>query len=374
VRPLPDVHVALGDRAYDVHVGEGIVSSLGRLCIESGLASHATVVIAEGLVPTWLEGLKSTFEAVGPVPRVIEAPDGEKHKNLPSVRQLYRHLTILQHERSEPIIAVGGGTIGDVAGFVAATYLRGVPLVHVPTTLLAQVDSAIGGKTGVNLEAGKNLVGAFWQPRLVVCDTRFLASLPPPQIASGLAEVAKYGCIARPELLTAVRERLTDLQADRPRVEPQLVADCVAIKAGVVSGDERESDRRRILNFGHTFGHALEAATDYQELSHGEAVALGMLVALELSHTRLKLPRVDGDRVCELLRAIFPALTFPEIPFARLADTMARDKKVKEGRSIWVLLQKLGQPVIATIPDLQEVEAAAQTARERWNLTAGKRQ
>jgi 3-dehydroquinate synthase len=247
-----------------------------------------------------------------------------------------------------------------------------VPLVDVPTTLLAQVDSAIGGKTGVNLEAGKNLVGAFWQPRLVVCDTQFLASLPPEQIRSGLAEVVKYGCIGRPELLHTVRDNLHDLQSDPPRVAPQLVADCVAIKAGVVSEDERESDRRRILNFGHTYGHAVEAATDYRTVSHGEAVALGMLVALELSHARLGLSRSDCDTVYELLRMIFPALSFPRLDFERLTELFSRDKKVRDGESIWVLLQELGRPVMTAVSDPAEIEAAARAAQRRWHSEASR--
>lgn len=360
------IHVDVEPQGYPVYVDDGILARLGALCTDAGLSPRATLVTSEPLWHLYGEKAQASLHNYGFESRRILIPDGEHAKSLAEVEAIYRELAEARHERGDPIIALGGGTVGDVAGFAAATWLRGVPVVQVPTTLLAQVDSAIGGKTGVNLKAGKNLVGAFWQPRLVVCDTHLVASLPRRQVASGLAEVVKYACIARPVLLDMVGERLTQLLGEPSRVEPDLVALCVGAKAEVVAADTREADRRRMLNFGHTYGHALEATLGYEKLLHGEAVALGMLVALELSlkHTGLAEPTVE--RVTALLREIFRGLDFPDVPFASVTDAMKRDKKVQAGRSIWVLLRALGEPVMHYLPDLSAVENAIARARTRW--------
>jgi 3-dehydroquinate synthase len=310
-------------------------------------------------------GLRSAGLVVHP----ILVGDGEALKSLGRIIPIYARLARSGLERGEAVIAFGGGSVGDTAGFVAATYLRGVPLVQIPSTLLAQVDSAIGGKTGVNLPQGKNLVGAIWQPRLVVCDTSLLATLPPRQIASGLAEVVKYGCIARPDLLERTERRLSRLLGRPSHIAATLVADCVSIKAKIVSHDERESDLRRILNFGHTWGHALERTAGPTTLTHGEAVALGMLVALELSVRREKLTRREADEVGALLKRIFPRLTFPDIPYAKLEGFLARDKKVARGLQVWILLRRLGAPVVRDGVPRDAIHEAVLVAAERWACT-----
>jgi 3-dehydroquinate synthase len=360
------IEVATGPQPYPVYVDDGVLARLGALCTDAGLSPRATLITSEPLWHLYGEKAQASLHTYGFETRRILIPDGEAAKNLSEVALIYQALAEAHHERGDPVIALGGGTVGDVAGFAAATYLRGVPVVQVPTTLLAQVDSAIGGKTGVNLKAGKNLVGAFWQPRLVVCDTHLIASLPRRQVASGLAEVVKYACISHPVLLDMVGESLTQLLHEPPRVDPELVALCVKAKADVVAVDEREADRRRMLNFGHTFGHALEATLGYDRLLHGEAVALGMLVALELSVKFTGLAEPTAERITSLLRQIFKGLDFPDVPFVRVSEAMTRDKKVQGGRSIWVLLKALGDPVLHYVADTAAVERAVAAAQTRW--------
>jgi 3-dehydroquinate synthase len=297
----------------------------------------------------------------------ILIPDGEGSKTLTHVARLYDHLARARMERQDPVFVLGGGTLGDAAGFAASTYLRGMPLVHIPTTLLAQVDSAIGGKTGVNLGRGKNLVGTIWQPAAVVCDTRMLETLSRRQLASGLAEVVKYACMARPALLRTVSRQLNAMLSAKPDVDAALVTACVRIKADVVSRDEREGDLRRILNFGHTFGHAVEKLSNYQ-LLHGEAVALGMLVALELSITAKRLNSEWVHSVYDCLRSIFPRLIFPEGRMSDLKRAMAHDKKVQSGKNAWIVLRRPGEPM-AYEPESAEVRAAISRARANWKST-----
>jgi 3-dehydroquinate synthase len=363
---MKTIQVDLIDRSYPVHVGAGLLSDLGSLCASAGFEGKATIITGEPLWPTHGEKARSSLKAAGFEVNRVLLPDGEKAKTLTQIAVLYDALADAQHERTRPIIALGGGTVGDAAGFAAATYLRGVPLVQVPTTLLSQVDSAIGGKTGVNLKLGKNLVGAFWQPRLVLCDTDVLTTLPPRAIASGLAEVVKYGCIAAPDLLGEVASDLPGLFHRPVRIRPEMIARCVQIKALIVSEDEREGDRRRILNFGHTYAHAVESASGFESIMHGEAVALGMLVALELSVESAGLAAAQTDRVYGLLKRIFPKLKFPEVPFHKLGALMSIDKKVARGRSIWVLLKSLGVPVMQEISSLDEAAQAAASAQARW--------
>jgi 3-dehydroquinate synthase len=229
------------------------------------------------------------------------------------------------------------------------------------------VDSSVGGKTGINLRQGKNLVGAFWHPRFVICDTGLLATLSRRQMAAGLAEVVKYACIARPSLLHRIESSFPAMLGPERHVDPALVAACVRIKAAVVGADEREADRRRILNFGHTYGHALERAVEHPPLLHGEAVALGMLVALELSvRAYPQSPDLVRD-VYGLLRAIFPRLEFPSVPWRRVSPYLARDKKVSGRATVWVLLRRLGQPVMTEVRAARTIQSAVAVATARWN-------
>jgi 5-deoxy-5-amino-3-dehydroquinate synthase len=300
------IPVELGDRSYDVLVGEG---ARHRLLDVLPFGVQRAVVVTQREIP---------WEVDPGVEHDIAYLDGgEEAKSLESVEELCRRFASLGLTRGDVIIAVGGGMVTDVAGFAAAVYHRGIPVVHVSTTLLGQIDAAIGGKTGVNLPEGKNLVGAFWQPAAVLCDVEMLATLPPREYRSGLGEMAKYRYLGAPDLL------------DLPLEEK--VATCVRIKADVVSGDEREGGRRAILNYGHTLGHALEIATSY-DMTHGECVSVGLVFAAELA---CRLGRIERARVAEH-RATVGAYDLPSripdgIPDADLIELMGRDKKAITG-------------------------------------------
>ena len=268
--------------------------------------------------------------------------DGEPQKNMRSVESLCRALTRAGADRRALIVAVGGGVVGDVAGFVAASYLRGVALVHVPTTLVAQVDSSIGGKTGVNLPEGKNLVGAFYPPRLVLVDYDLLRTLPEREYRSGLAEVIKYGVIADPKLFAYLEKNIQKiLRRDRRALE-YLIPRCVEIKADVVSRDERESGLREILNFGHTFGHALESVTKYKRFKHGEAVAWGMMCAALLGHEIGMVAADEVARVVALVRRIGPLPAWPRVTPRALIEAMRADKKTQARKLRFVLVARIG--------------------------------
>ena len=269
--------------------------------------------------------------------------DAETKKNMRTVEMLCRKLTRAGADRKSLIIAVGGGVVGDVAGFVAASYLRGVALVHVPTTLVAQVDSSIGGKTGVNLPEGKNLVGSFYAPRLVLIDTDLLRTLPERQFRSGIAEVIKYGVIADAELFTYLEQNMEKLlRQDRDALE-YVIPRCVEIKAEVVSRDERESGLREILNFGHTFGHALESVTKYRRYLHGEAVAWGMVAASLLGHKLGTTSAIEVSRVVEIIGSIGKIPAWPGVAPKILIAAMFSDKKTRAGKLRFVLSPRIGE-------------------------------
>jgi 3-dehydroquinate synthase len=269
--------------------------------------------------------------------------DAESAKNLKTVEVLTRKLVRAGADRKSLLIAVGGGVVGDVAGFAAASYLRGVALIQVPTTVVAQVDSAVGGKTGVNLPEGKNLVGAFYPPSLVLIDPEVLSTLPPREFRGGLAEVIKYGVIADASLFSFLEANMPRILARDPRALEHIIRRSIAIKAHVVSKDERESGLREILNFGHTFAHALESVTRYKKFQHGEAVALGMMCAALLGHETIKTPADDVARIIALVRQLGPFPKWPSIPAETLFHAMRADKKTKFGKVRFVLSLRLGR-------------------------------
>jgi 3-dehydroquinate synthase len=282
--------------------------------------------------------------------------DGERAKNLSTVARIYDALVKAQADRGCVILAVGGGVIGDIAGFAAATFLRGVPVVQVPTTLLAQVDSAIGGKTGVNHALGKNLIGAFHQPAAVLVDPELLATLPRREFRAGLYETIKYGVIASPTLFASIDAQLAALFARESAALVPVIAESCRIKAEIVSQDERESGLRRVLNFGHTAGHALEAVTKYRRFRHGEAVAYGMLVAAELAVARGVMPAQDRDALHALIVKMGPLPPISDLDAAQVVEAIARDKKVIDGTLHYVLPAGIGATLIAT--DVTAVELA----------------
>ena len=337
-----DIEVRAATGKYSVICGSGAmaqsqkeIARLGKFSsvhiLSSPLAWHA-------LEKKIRHGLPARF-----APHVHLFDDAESEKNLQSVEGLTRSLVSAGADRHALIVAIGGGVVGDVGGFVAASYLRGVSLVHVPTTLVAQVDSALGGKTGVNLPEGKNLVGAFYPPRLVVADPELLATLPEREFRGGLAEVIKYGVIADAKLFAFLEKQMDAiLRRDEAALE-HVIRRSIAIKARVVSKDEKESGLREILNFGHTFGHALESVTRYRRFQHGEAVAWGMMCAALLGHEVAGTPADLVSRIVALVRQMGPLPPWPDVKPKELIDAMRSDKKAHGGKLRFVLAKKLGQ-------------------------------
>jgi 3-dehydroquinate synthase len=288
----------------------------------------------------------------------ILLPDGERFKHLGTVGRIYDGLIRAQADRGSAIVAIGGGVVGDIAGFAAATFLRGMALVHVPTTLLAQVDSAIGGKVGVNHPMGKNLIGAFHQPVAVIVDPEFLKTLPRREFRAGLYEVVKYGVIASRALFDTVSSELKSLFARDGLTLVSAIAESCAIKAAVVEQDERESGPRRILNFGHTAGHALEAVTKFRRFRHGEAVACGMLTAAELGVMRGLMPAGDRDALASLITKMGPLPPVADLEASQVVEAIGRDKKIVSGTLHFVLPGPIGSTHIATDVTSAELQRA----------------
>ncbi len=341
--------------SYTVAIGSGLLRDLPTLLAERGVTRQRLVV---SCAPVWrLHGRRlKAILGKGDKPALIG--DGERAKTLATVAGLYDHCLRRELDRSAAIIAVGGGVVGDVAGFAAASYLRGIRLVQVPTTLLAQVDSAIGGKVGVNLPAGKNLVGAFHPPALVACDPDVLRTLPRREFRAGLYEVVKYGVIASRPLFERVHAHLASIFAHDPTIVTPVVAECCRIKADVVTRDERESGPRRALNFGHTIGHALEAITRYRRFRHGEAIGHGMLAAARLSVMRGTMTETDESRLADLIRAMGALPPVTDLRISDALDVIAHDKKVVNGRLHFVLASGIGGTEIVADVHTRELSQA----------------
>ncbi len=341
------VPVSLGQRSYHILVGSSLLQELGRHCSRFGLASKCAIISDSKVAPRFGSFIVQTLTDAGFDPRMIVVPAGERSKKLAEVERCYLALAKHRLERKSFVIALGGGVVGDLAGFVAATYLRGIPFVQIPTTLLAQVDSSVGGKVGVNLPAGKNLVGAFYQPRLVLCDSATLEPLPEREFRAGLAEVIKYGIIYDAPLFRRLERDLEKILArDKTVLEP-IIARCCAIKAEVVGQDEMESGLRAILNFGHTIGHALEAISKYGRWLHGEAISIGQVAAAEISAELTGLPTAEVDRIRLLFeRAGLPVQTrLNSSQRTKLFDAMRLDKKTSGGEVKFVLAKRIGQVI-----------------------------
>jgi 3-dehydroquinate synthase len=355
------LEVDLGERSYPIVVGSGVLREA------STFASHLTgrrvcVVTNATVAPLYLAALADAL-----FDRDVDAcivPDGEQFKTLETYARVLDHLIEHRHDRSTTVIALGGGVIGDIAGFVAATYQRGVGLIQVPTTLLAQVDSSVGGKTAVNHPRGKNMIGAFYQPRLVVADLEALATLPDREYLCGLAEIVKYGVIRDAEFFAWLENHGDALRARDPSALSHAIVTSCAIKAAVVAADEREDGVRAILNFGHTFGHAIESLTGY-EFHHGEAVAIGMVMASDLSMRQGWLSAAAAERIGRLIEAFgLPVAAPGNLTATRLREAMAIDKKVQDGRLRLVLARSIGDVVVTDRFDRSALDAT---------LTAGGR-
>lgn len=344
------VNVELKERRYPIHIGAGLLSDESRYPLKSG--DKVMIVTNPTVAQHYLAQVTETLEKIGCSVESVLLPDGEKYKTLDSLNLIFTALLKANHGRDTTIIALGGGVIGDVAGYAAASYQRGVRFIQIPTTLLAQVDSSVGGKTAVNHELGKNMIGAFYQPCAVIIDTLTLSTLPKREVNAGLAEVIKYGIILDAEFFLWLEQHIDQLVALAPEALQKCIARCCQIKADVVARDETEKGDRALLNLGHTFGHAIETHLGYGNWLHGEAVAAGMLMAAVLSEQLGDLSLEDVARIEKLLaRANLPTVSPDSMQAEDYLPHMMRDKKVLAGKLRLVLLKKLGQAYVASDTD-----------------------
>jgi 3-dehydroquinate synthase len=338
------VHVPLGHRSYSIQIGPGLLARLGAQCRKLSLGRRCAIITDTNVAPRFAKAAAGSLRKAGFESALIIVPAGERAKSLKTVAACFDQLAAHRLERGSFIVALGGGVVGDLAGFVAATYLRGIAFVQVPTTLLAQVDSSVGGKVGVNLRAGKNLVGAFHQPRLVLCDLDTLRTLPAREFRAGLAEVIKYGVISDARLFRRLERDLGKLLEQDPKTLASVIARCCEIKADVVGRDETDAGPRAILNFGHTIGHAIENSVGYGRYLHGEAISLGQVGAAALSQELLGLASADVIRIGNLLAAAGLPNRIRLTPKLRrsLLAAMRLDKKVSAGKVKFVLAERIG--------------------------------
>ncbi len=347
------IDVATPSRAYSVTIGDGALDQLTKT-LDELRAPPRRFIVSSPLV--WrMHGTQMARAAGGAEPILV--PDGERYKQLATVSRIYDALVRVNADRASTLITFGGGVIGDMAGFAAATYLRGIALVHVPTTLLAQVDSAIGGKVGVNHPLGKNLIGSFYQPLAVVIDPLVLGTLARREFRAGLYEVIKYGMTSSRPLFDRVAAERKAIFARAPEALTAIIAESCRIKAAVVAADEREAGPRRILNFGHTAGHALEAVTKYRRFRHGEAVGYGMLVAAALATARGALADRDRQALADLVASLGPLPPVSDLSASQMLEAMQHDKKVVAGRLHFVLPTTIGATAI--VDDVTEKELRA---------------
>ena len=333
--------VSLGSRSYPIHIGEGLLA--GRDLFAPHVAGRSCAIVTNGTVaPLYAARLEATLAAAGGSVQRIVLPDGEAAKTWKTLNRIYDALLEANADRRSVLVALGGGVIGDLAGFAAATYQRGIAHLQVPTTLLAQVDSSVGGKTAINHPRGKNMIGAFHQPSAVVADTQTLSTLPQAEYAAGLAEVVKYGAIDDRAFFDWLELHAEKLARRDPETLSHAIRRSCEIKARIVAADERESGVRALLNFGHTFGHAIESASGYGSWLHGEAVATGMALAARFSVRLGRLAAPDAERLIALLRRLQLPVEPPRFPPGVWLDFMGRDKKNESGRITLVLLDGLG--------------------------------
>ena len=353
------VRVELGERSYEILIGAGLLAQAAEYLHPLKLGKRGVIITDSNVEPRYAGALRETLARGGITVDMVSVPAGEASKSLRQANRLFEKLPAFGLDRQSFIIALGGGVVGDLAGFVAASYLRGIALVQVPTSLLAQVDSSVGGKVGVNLPQGKNLVGAFYQPKLVLADTDTLSTLPDRELRSGFAEVIKHGAIRDADFFAWLERDYKKVLALEPSAVARVVRRCCEIKAEVVSADERESGLRAILNFGHTLGHAMEALSEYVGVLHGEAISMGMCCGALLSVKRGGLNPADAKRVSNLIAASgLPTHVGTKYKLDELLAAARLDKKARNGKLRFVLLKRLGEAVISdavTDADLEEV-------------------
>jgi len=353
---MKTVHVDLGPRSYDVLIGRGLLDKTGAL-LQSKVGGPVAIISDNSVATLFAQRVEHQLVTLGLQPFRLTVPVGETSKSMEQMTGLLSQMAEKKVARSGTVIGLGGGVVGDLAGFVAASYLRGINFVQVPTTLLAMVDSSVGGKTGVNLPEGKNLVGAFYQPKIVIADLDTLKTLPANEFAAGMAEVIKYGAIKDKALFDRVASGVKPDDSDLD----EIVEKCVAIKARIVEEDEFETKgQRALLNFGHTIGHAIEKATGYKTYLHGEAIALGMRAAAWLSVWQAGLPESEARQIeVALLTNHLPVTLKTEVDRAAILSALGNDKKVAaDGQNRWVLLNKLGEAMSGHEVPIESVKKA----------------
>ena len=352
---MKKVKVNLGDKSYEVLVGSGMLAQTGRLLKKAGFSGKLVVITNPVVKGLYGETVNQSLAREGFTVNALLVPDGEEQKSLENTGRLYQGLTDCYAERLTPVLALGGGVIGDLAGFVAATYMRGVPLIHIPTTLLAQVDSSIGGKVAVDHGKLKNKIGVFYQPRLVITDIDALKTLPPEELANGLAEVIKSAAIRSKELFIFLGGNISRVKTLDDLVLEEIVYQTAGIKAEIVAQDEKELGLRGILNYGHTIGHAIESVSDFG-IRHGSAVAIGMVAAAQISNRMGMLAENDASRLTDIIAEAGLPTEMPELNVEEIIPAMRHDKKVLNEKIRFVLLKSIGNAVITDKVSLSLVE------------------
>lgn len=350
VQQYASLTVDLGDRSYPIIIGDNLLHSPDIFApyIHS---QHAAIVTNDVVGPLYADLLADTLRKAGKTVHIITLPDGETEKNWHNLMTIFDEMLTHHLDRKTTIVALGGGVIGDMAGFAASTYMRGVPFIQVPTTLLAQVDSSVGGKTAINHPLGKNMIGSFYQPQAVIADTRTLLSLPEREYASGIGEIIKHGIIQDVDYFNWLEKNISGLMQKDHQIVAETVQHSCEIKANVVKQDEKEGGLRAILNFGHTFGHAIEAGLGYGVWLHGEAVGCGMVMAAVMSHHLGWIDDVTKNRIISLIKAAKLPTVAPDLGTERWIELMQVDKKNENGQIRFILIHPLGKPVITDVPE-----------------------
>ena len=352
---METLRVNLGSRSYDISIDAGLLSSTGTMLNAIQMTGKVCIVTNPTVGTLYLDTIRSSLEKSGYRVAVVQIPDGEQYKNSETLGTIYDSLIAAGLDRKCFIVALGGGVVGDISGFAAATYLRGIPFVQIPTTLLSQVDSSVGGKTGINHPKGKNLIGAFYQPRQVIIDVAALVTLPRREYACGIAEVVKYGVILDGELFDYLQDNADLLLQRNQQCLVHVVKRCCELKARVVESDERESGLRAVLNYGHTIGHAVESLTGYATFSHGEAVAIGMVAASRFSVKQGCASPEESQRIVELLKRFGLPTDLPVFGRNEYVDAIRRDKKASDGGITFVCNQGIGAHFFAPYTDPSEI-------------------
>ncbi len=360
--------VELGERSYDILVGSGILHQLGRYCKDAGLCGSAAVITNNLVSSLYGESVRNSLEMSGNSVRMIEIPDGEEFKNSNTLSSVYDALAEAGMDRKSFIVALGGGVTGDLAGFAAATYMRGIPFVQVPTTLLAQVDSSVGGKTGIDHKMGKNLIGAFHQPSLVFTDAETLDTLADREFSAGLAETVKYGAVLDSSFFEFLEMNSARIMDKDPETLERVILQSCRIKAAVVARDEKESGERAVLNYGHTFGHAFETISGYNEILHGEAISAGMAIAARISEKRGFCSESDKNRIIALLQKFSLKVDQPAADSDKILAALAVDKKIRSGSIDFICNRGIGGFVVLKLTPGQLLSEGGMT--EGWSRSA----